>query len=61
MSTNTLLEERLASLEVAVAELQSQLQMVQPTNWLEQITGSFEDEPAFGEVFEPFGKKMVYR
>ncbi|MFB2877194.1 hypothetical protein [Floridanema aerugineum] len=22
----------------------------QPTNWLQQITGSFKDEPAFEEV-----------
>jgi len=50
MSMNALLEERLASIEVAVAELQRQLRIVQPTNWLEQITGSFEDEPAFEEV-----------
>lgn len=45
-----LLEKRLASVEIAVAELQRQLQSLQPTNWLEQITGSFEDEPAFEEV-----------
>ncbi|MEL6351284.1 MAG: hypothetical protein AAFR58_05925 [Cyanobacteria bacterium J06627_28] len=50
MSTNTLLEERLASVELAVEAMQQQLQKMQPTNWLDQITGSFEDEPAFDEA-----------
>jgi hypothetical protein len=43
------LEERLAAVEAAIAELQ-QVVTPQPTNWLQQITGSFKDEPAFEEV-----------
>jgi hypothetical protein len=49
MATNTSLEERLAAVEAAIAELQ-QVVTPQPTNWLQQITGSFKDEPAFEEV-----------
>ncbi|MGI2903123.1 hypothetical protein [Tolypothrix sp. VBCCA 56010] len=50
MSTNTSLEERLAAVEAAVTKLQKQVAVSQPTNWLQQITGSFKDEPAFEEV-----------
>lgn len=50
MTINTSSEERLAAVEVAVAELQKQVETLQPTNWLQQITGSFKDEPAFEEV-----------
>jgi hypothetical protein len=54
---NTSLEERLAAVEAAIlavsAKQHAELQQVvtpQPTNWLQQITGSFKDEPAFEEV-----------
>ncbi|CUR31297.1 conserved hypothetical protein [Planktothrix tepida PCC 9214] len=50
MATNTSLEERIAAVEAAIFELQKQLANPQPTNWLQQITGSFKDEPAFEEV-----------
>lgn len=50
MSTNTSLEERLAAVEAAIAELQKQVPTVASPNWLQQITGSFKDEPAFEEV-----------
>jgi hypothetical protein len=50
MATNISLEERLAAVEAAIAELQEQVTISQPTNWLQQITGSFKDEPAFEEV-----------
>lgn len=49
MTTHTSLEERLAAVEAAVTELQKQA-APQPANWLQQITGSFKDEPAFEEV-----------
>lgn len=48
--TNNSLEERLAAVEAAITELRSQLSNSQSTNWLQQITGSFKDEPAFDEV-----------
>lgn len=57
MSTNTSLEERLAIVEVAVKELQKQLANSQPTNWLQQITGSFKDEPAFEEILA-YGREI---
>lgn len=50
MANNTSLEERMVAVEAAIAELQKQLANPQPTNWLQQITGSFKDEPAFEEV-----------
>ena len=50
MVINTSLEERLAAVEAAVTELQKQVSASQATNWLQQITGSFKDEPAFEEV-----------
>uniref|UniRef100_B8HSR0 Transferase hexapeptide repeat containing protein n=1 Tax=Cyanothece sp. (strain PCC 7425 / ATCC 29141) TaxID=395961 RepID=B8HSR0_CYAP4 len=50
MAINLSLEERLAAVEAAIAELQQQVTLPQPTNWLQQITGSFKDEPAFEDV-----------
>jgi hypothetical protein len=50
MATNTSLEERLAAVEVAIAQLQQHVATPQPTSWLQQITGSFKDEPAFKEL-----------
>jgi hypothetical protein len=58
MITNTMIEQRLATLEKAVAELQHRLAGLQPAaNWLERIAGSFKDEPAFQEVLE-FGRAI---
>jgi hypothetical protein len=48
--TNAALEQRLAAIETAIAQLQQHLATPQPTNWLQQITGSFKDEPAFDEI-----------
>ncbi|NER92470.1 MAG: hypothetical protein F6J86_01150 [Symploca sp. SIO1B1] len=50
MVSNTSLEERLAAVEATVAQLQQKIADPQLTNWLQQITGSFTDEPAFEEV-----------
>ena len=50
MVNSTSLEERLALVEAAISELQKQVSTPQPTNWLQQITGSFKDEPAFEQV-----------
>jgi hypothetical protein len=48
--TDATLEARLAAVEAAIAELQKQVAVSQQTNWLQQITGSLKDEPAFEEV-----------
>jgi len=47
---NASLEERLSAIEAAIAKLQEKVADPQPTNWLQQITGSFKDEPAFEEL-----------
>jgi hypothetical protein len=52
MPADTALEQRLAAVEAAVRELQQRLASGSPPNWLEQITGSFRDEPAFEEILE---------
>lgn len=57
MATNTSLEERLAAVESAIAQLQKQVSTPQTTNWLQQITGSFKDEPAFEEILA-YGKAI---
>lgn len=49
MESTASVEQRLASLETAIAELQRQI-VPTPKNWLQQITGSFKDEPAFEEL-----------
>lgn len=50
MTTNTSLEKRLAAVEAAIAKLQKQVDTSESNNWLQQITGSFKDEPAFEEI-----------
>lgn len=50
MSTNSSIEERLAAVEAALTELQKKVVAPVPTNWLQQITGSFKDEPAFDNI-----------
>jgi hypothetical protein len=50
MATSTSLEERLTAVEAAIAELRKQATTSQATDWLQQITGSFRDEPAFEDV-----------
>jgi hypothetical protein len=49
MSTETFIEQRLAAVEAAVAELQRRLAPPQPaSNWLEQVIGSFKDRGSPG-------------
>jgi hypothetical protein len=60
MTPNTSLEERLAVVEAAIALLQKQVAVPQPNNWLQQITGSFKDEPAFEEVLA-YGRAIRQR
>jgi hypothetical protein len=51
MPVNATIDERLAAVEAAIAELRDQ-RVIQPPapDWLEQVVGSFQDEPAFEEV-----------
>jgi hypothetical protein len=56
MIDEAILEQRLAVLEHAVADLQGRLAAAPaPTNWLEKLTGSISDEAAFLEALE-FGR-----
>lgn len=48
--TNVILEELLAAAAAAITQLQKKVLTDQPTDWLQQVTGSFENEPAFDEV-----------
>ncbi|HXG11805.1 MAG TPA: hypothetical protein VNK04_18765 [Gemmataceae bacterium] len=58
MPVETSLEQRIAALEAAVRALQRQLASgTPPSNWLEQIAGSFRDEPAFAEVLQ-YGREI---
>lgn len=51
MSTDTTFEQRLATVEKAVHDLQNQLAASQPSsNWLQQVIGSVTDEEAFREI-----------
>jgi len=50
MTTNTSLEKRLAAVEAAIDKLQKQVATSESNNWLQEITGSFKDEPAFEEI-----------
>lgn len=60
MTTNTSLEERITVVETAIAELQKQIANPPSTNWVQQITGSFKDEPAFKEVLA-YGRSIRQR
>ena len=56
MMTQTQLEERLLAVETALKEIQRRLATLPPApNWLDEIIGSFKDEPAFEEVIA-FGR-----
>ena len=58
MSMDGLIEQRLAAVEKAIAELQRQVKSGTSTaNWIERFTGSFKDEPAFAEVVE-YGRSL---
>ena len=52
MATDVQIEQRLTAVEDAVRELRQQLADRPAANWVEQITGSFKDEPAFAELLE---------
>ena len=55
---DTSLEERLKVVEAAIAELKQQNDRPEP-NWIEQITGSFRDDPIFDEVLA-YGREFRY-
>jgi hypothetical protein len=53
MLNETILEQRLITLEQAVADLQNKFQSKSASeNWVEKLTGSISDEAAFLEALE---------
>ena len=51
MTSNVSIEDRVVALEVAIKELRLELAATPPrANWLDEIIGAFEDEPAFDGV-----------
>jgi hypothetical protein len=60
MLNEAVLEQRLAALERAVADLQHRLAVVPASgSWLEKVAGSITDEPAFLQALE-FGRALRY-
>lgn len=58
MPGEALLEQRLAAVEQAIRELKQRMSSRSPaSNWLERVTGSMKDEPAFEEVLE-YGRAL---
>ena len=58
MTVDTQIEQRLTTVEHVVSELQRRLATLpHAADWLEQITGSFKDEPVFEEILE-FGRTI---
>jgi hypothetical protein len=55
---DTSIEERLKVVEAAIAELKQHNAHPEP-NWIEQITGSFKDDPIFDEVLA-YGREFRY-
>ena len=51
MPAKATIEERLAAVDAAITEVRDQ-RVIQPPapDWLEQVVGSFQNEPAFEEV-----------
>jgi hypothetical protein len=57
MSQVETLEDRVARLEKEVAYLRSQLQrLVSKANWIDQVKGSFKDDPEFDEILRLGGE-----
>lgn len=53
MPTDLQIEQRLSAVEAAVRTLQRERASLSPSaNWLDQVSGSFKDEPAFEKVLE---------
>ena len=51
MSQTPTIEERLSHVENDVAYLKSQVDSLRSKgNWIDQITGSFKDDPEFDEI-----------
>ncbi|RMH78801.1 MAG: hypothetical protein D6680_01040 [Cyanobacteria bacterium J007] len=40
----------MAAVEAAIAQIQQKIDHPKSLNWLDQISGSFKDEPAFEEI-----------
>lgn len=50
MAEELTVEQRLAVLEMEMAQLKARLDQVAPENWIERTTGLMKDYPEFEEV-----------
>ncbi len=50
MTINSSLEKRVSAVEEAIKQLQKQVATPTQRNWLQEVSGSFKDEPAFEDV-----------
>ena len=51
MSPSLTIENRLSQVEKDLADLKSQVKHLHPKeNWIDQITGTFQDDPEFEEI-----------
>jgi hypothetical protein len=52
MSQSLTIERRLSQVERDIADLKSQVKHLRPKkeNWIDQITGTFQDDPEFEEI-----------
>ena len=50
MSPRSTIEERLSQVEQDIADLKSEVNRLRSNDWIDQITGSFKDDPEFGEI-----------
>ncbi len=58
MSDASTIEQRLAQVEKELAELKQQVQGRNPKkNWIDSVTGSFNDDPEFDEILR-LGKEI---
>ncbi len=51
MTQSLIIEKRLSQVERDIADLKSQVKDLRPKeNWIDQITGTFQDDPEFEEI-----------
>ena len=58
MAQSSTVEERLSQVEKELADLKTRVKTLEPKgNWIDSITGSFQDDPDFAEILR-LGKEI---
>lgn len=57
MLKNNSLEQRLTAVEAEISELKQKIKESQSSNWIQQVSGIFKDEPAFDEIIA-YGREI---